>query len=48
MKLKLSKIKRLEDLKIIDISAETINTGYVELYLLSHNPKVYELVKFKL
>jgi adenylate cyclase class IV len=41
-------IKRLTDCNIIDESSQTFNIGYVELFLLEHNPKVYELGKFKL
>jgi len=41
-------IERIKDAKIIDETVETFNTGYVELYLLTHNPKAYELGKFKL
>ena len=41
-------IKTLKDANIIYNTSEIINTGYVELYLLTHNPEAYELGKFKI
>jgi adenylate cyclase class IV len=41
-------IKHLKDVGIIDETTMIFNTGYVELYLLTHNTNAYGLGKFKI